>query len=217
MSLLLALAPYLSLAHADEIVVEAPSVSIVVIDHDDDVEMDDDDDDRGSPGGDTLRLQYGLQFLPDRPGHQLSARLIGDRDAWIGGELRYTPGSDLAGTGRLSAGLDVLGRSSWDLDVGLFLGAAGEWDRDRERAVLYAAPIAGTEIAFGIHGERLFAKYRWLGGWGGGPIDELLTENELTVGFAVTRELELFGQYLVLSPGELDNQAGVGLGLRLAL
>lgn len=31
------------------------------------------------------------------------------------------------------------------------------------------------------------------------------------------RELELYGQYLVLSPGELDNQAGVGLGLRLGL
>lgn len=178
---------------------------------------DDDDDDDDQPRGrrgDSLLLQYGTQFLPNLPGHHLSARLVGAQGAYVGGELRYTPSSDLMWSGRVGAGLDIFGESEFDLSFGLFVGTAGEWDRDLERAVLYAAPIAGTEVGIGYEGRKLFGRYRWLAGLGGGPVDELLTENEITVGYKIVKELHLYGQYLILSPGELDNQSGVGLGVR---
>jgi hypothetical protein len=163
-----------------------------------------------------LDVQYGMQFLPRMPGHQLGARFTGDRDTYLSGELRYTPVSDLLWTARLGAGVDVFGRSDWNLNLGLFLGSAGEWDRRTESARLYAAPIAGTELGLGYDGDRLFGGYRWLGGIGGGPVDELLTENELTLGYKVFPAVHVYGQYLVLSPGELDNQAGIGLGGRVS-
>lgn len=175
---------------------------------------EEEDEPRQEKSGDSLVLQYGTQFLPQIPGHHLSARLVGQKDVYVGGELRYTPASDLLWSGRLGAGLDVFGGSEFDLLLGLFVGTAGEWDREAERAVLYAAPIAGTEVGVGYEGRKLFGRYRWLAGIGGGPIDELLTENEFTFGYKLIDELHVYGQYLILSPGELDNQSGVGLGVR---
>lgn len=206
-----------------EIVVEG-----VEVDVEDCSSHDEDDEDDGPPvaqmrndedegrrrRGDSLLLQYGTQFLPDLPGHHISGRLLSDKDVYVGGELRYMPASDVLWTGRLGAGFDLFGESDFDLQLGLFVGTAGEWDRDRERALLYAAPIAGTEVGLGYEGRKLFGRYRWLAGLGGGPIDELMTENEITVGYKVVKELHVYGQYLILSPGELDNQAGVGLGVR---
>ena len=93
---------------------EAPAAAVMVHDRDDERQH--------------LQLQYGMQFLPEVPGHELSARLVGEHDAYLMGELRYTPGSDVVGVGRLSAGLDVFGRSDFDLTLGLFIGTAGEWD-----------------------------------------------------------------------------------------
>lgn len=211
----------------DHVEVAAPGVSVEVADCEDEgapvATMVGDEDEGGDPvddgrSGQGLALQYGMHFLPEVPGHHLSARLSGEQDAYLSGELRYTPGSDVLGVGRLGAGFDVLGRGDWDLTLGLFLGGAGEWDRSRpEVATLYAAPIVGTEVAFGIDGRHLFGKYRWLAGIGGGPVDELLTENELTLGYKITPGVHVFGQYLLLAPGELDNQSGVGLGVRVAL
>ncbi|MEQ1504061.1 MAG: hypothetical protein ABMB14_17595 [Myxococcota bacterium] len=163
-----------------------------------------------------LKVGYGMQFLQEMPGHDLKASFTGEKDAYLSGELRYMPASDLLWVGRIGAGFDVFGQSDWDLTVGLFLGSAGEWDRERDRAVLYSAPIGGTEIGVGYDGERLFGGYRWLAGLGGGPVDSLVTENELTFGYKVLPELHVFGQYLVVSPGEYDNQSGFGLGARVA-
>ncbi len=172
---------------------------------------------RDAGTGQRLVGQYGLQFLPDAPGHQVSLRLVGERDAYVGGELRYTPGSDFVGVGRLGAGFDVAGGGGFDLTLGLFVGGAGEWERDLDAARLWGSPVLGTEIGLGLEGHRLFAKYRWLGGVGGGPLDELLTENELVFGYKVTPGVHLMGQYVVLDPGDEDPRSGVGLGLRVAL
>jgi hypothetical protein len=220
----LALATPASACDHVEIDVEGAEVDVLDCsgDHYDGGSDDDDSDDPPTASIHTsdadeqhLVAQYGMQFLPDLPGHQLGLRFVGDKDAYLSGELRYTPASDLLWTARFGAGLDLLGRSDWDLSLGLFIGSAGEWDRQDERALLYSAPIAGTEVAFGYEGDRLFGKYRWLGGIGGGPVDELLTENEFTLGYKLTNTLHAYGQYLILSPGELDNEAGVGLGARL--
>jgi hypothetical protein len=214
----LALTTPASACETVEIDVEGVEVSVADCGHDHDGDEDWEVEEASLSGrGDRqeLQLQYGMQFLPQMPGHQLGAKFSGEKDSYVSGELRYMPASDLLWTGRVGAGLDVFGRSEWDLTFGLFLGSAGEWDRQTEQAALYAAPIAGTEIGLGYEGDRLFGRYRWLGGIGGGPIDELLTENELTIGYKVLRSVHVYGQYLVLSPGELDNQAGVGLGARV--
>lgn len=224
--MILAVIPSLATAHeaptCESFAMASPGVAMSFHecgwpDHDDE---DDDDAPEASIASeharDRLRVAYGLQFLPDLPGHHVAARLVGDH-AYFGGELRYLPASNVVGVGRLGAGLDLLGRSRWDLTLGVFLGTAGEWDRQIDRAVLYAAPIAGTEIGLGYEGDELFAGYRWLAGLGGGPVDDLLTENEVTVGYKVTSTVHAFGQYLLLSPGEHEDEAGVGLGVRVVL
>lgn len=200
----------------------APSAVLVGPDGDGDEErmeaIEEDDEFHDLPDhGQRLVAQYGLQFLPTTPGHQASLRLVGEHDGYVGGELRYTPGSDFVGVGRAGAGFDLAGGGPFDFTLGLWVGGAGQWERSAEAARLWGSPILGTEVGLGLEGHRLFAKYRWLGGIGGGPMDELLTENELTFGYKVTKAVHLTGQYLVLSPGHLDNQSGVGLGLRVAL
>ena len=164
-----------------------------------------------------LVLRYGMQFLPEAPAHQLYARMHSERDAYLGAELRYMPASDVLWTARLGAGFDVLGGSAWDFTLGLWLGSAGEWERVENRATLYSAPIAGTEIGLGFEGRYLFAKYRWLAGIGGGPIDEMLTENEFTIGFKALDKVHIYGQYLRFNPGEYERRSGVGLGVRAVL
>jgi hypothetical protein len=199
-------------------------VEVEGVDVDVDCGYDDDQDDPpvasvsgGKERDQRLLLQYGMQFLPTTPGHDLSARFVAGGGAYVGGELRYVPASDLLWTARVGAGIDVFADSDLDFTLGLFLGTAGEWDHQADQALLYAAPIAGTEIGLGYDGRKLFGGYRWLGGIGGGPIDDLLTENEITLGYKVTPGIHVLGQYLILSPGEADNQAGVGLGMRVAL
>ncbi len=170
------------------------------------------EDDKGE-----LRLRYGMQFLPDAPAHHLFGRLVSERDAYLGAEVRYMPLSDLFWTGRVGAGLDVFGAGKWDLNLGLWIGGAGEWNRDDEGLRLQHAPIAGTEVGIGVEGTRLFTRFRWLAGIGGGPIDDLLTENELLVGYKIVDFLHVFGQLLVLNPGDAERRQGVGLGARMVL
>lgn len=166
---------------------------------------------------DAVWLDYGMQFTPEAPAHHLSGKITGPRDAYLHAELRYLPLSDVLWTGRAGAGIDVLGGGNWDVTLGLWLGTAGEWDRGADRAILYAAPMAGTEVSVAVDFKRLFASYRWLAGIGAGPIDDLLTEQELTVGYKLTRRVHAYGQWFALSPGELDNRSGIGLGARLVL
>lgn len=172
---------------------------------------------RGQEGQHHFALQYGVQFLPNAPGQQAMLRVRGKRDAWLGSDLRVTPGSDLAWVGRVSGGIDVLGRSNWDLDLGLSLGAAGEWTYASNTATLWATPVVGTEVGVGYDGRKLLAKYRWLGAIGAGPLDDLLSENELTVGYRVVPGFQLYGQWLVLSTGGFERDSGFGLGVRLVL
>ena len=162
----------------------------------------------------SLQAQYGMLFLPDAPAHHVGARHTGSHDAYLSADLRYLPASDLMWTGRVGAGLDLLGGDRWDLTLGLFLGTAGEWDRTEDYAVLYAKPMAGTEVGLGVEGERLFARYRWVAGLGTGAVDQLLTENELTVGYRLVGDLAVYGQYLRLNPGEAHKESGIGLGVR---
>jgi len=189
-------------------------------DHGHDHDEDEDDDWDGpqvavmSSGNQSpqLRARYAMHFLPDAPAHYIGLRHTGEKDAYLNGELRYMPASDLLWTGRAGAGVDVLGGGNWDLTLGLFIGSNGEWERSDEARILYAAPMGGTEIGFGIESDRLFAKYRWLAGLGSGPLDEALTENELTLGYKVTDSLHVFGQWIRVNPGQAEKHGGIGLG-----
>ena len=163
---------------------------------------------------DALQLQYGMLFLPRAPAHHLVGRLVGSSDAYVSADLRYMPQSDLLWTGRLGAGIDVLGGGNWDVTLGLFVGSAGTWDRNEDRAILYSRPMGGTEIGIGVEGRHLYARYRWLAGLGTGRVDQLLTENELTVGYKVIDDLSVYGQWLRVNPGADHKQGGIGLGVR---
>ena len=165
---------------------------------------------------DDVLLSYDMQFLSEAPAHHLGLRMVAKNDSYVGGEIRYLPASDVVGEGRVGAGLDVFGGGNADLTLGLWLGTAGKWERHPDAALLYAAPIAGTEIGVGFEGRHLFARYRWLAGLGTEPLDSLLTENELTFGYKIVRGVQVYGQYLVLSPGDVDDESGFGLGARLA-
>lgn len=161
-----------------------------------------------------LQLQAATHFLPDAPAHHLAARHVGKGDSYLMGELRYLPDADLLWVGRVGAGLDLLGGDAWDLTLGLFAGSAGTWSHEDARRVLYASPVGGTEVALGVESDRLFARYRWLAGMGGGPLDDLLTENEFTLGYKVTRGLHGYGQWVRVNPGEDEARGGIGLGVR---
>ena len=161
-----------------------------------------------------LRARYAMHFFPDAPAHAIGLRHTGDRDAYLHGELRYLPGSDLLWTGRAGAGLDLLGGGSWDLTLGVFVGSTGSWDRSEDTRLLYASPMGGGELGFGIEDKRLIAKYRLLAGWGSGPLDDVLTENELTIGYKLTPSLHVLGQWTRLNPGAAEAQGGIGLGVQ---
>lgn len=174
------------------------------------------DQERDADNGE-LELRYGMQFLDSGAAHHGYARIIGKKDAYVGGEVRYLPANDLLWTARVGAGFDVFGKSALDLTLGLWIGGAGTWDLDQNRPVLYNTPAAGTEIALGTRIGRVFGKYRWLGGIGTSPLRDLLTENELTVGFSLVENVHLYGQYLVLDSRARDRTGALGLGIQATL
>jgi hypothetical protein len=169
----------------------------------------------GMSRGADVALSYDVQYFPDRPGHHLALRITGDDDSYVGGELRYLPGSDMVATGRAGAGFDLFGRGKFDFTLGLWIGAAGEWDRKDDIAVLYAVPTIGTEMGIGYDGRHFFSKWRWAAGLGAGPVDELLSESEFTFGYKIGPGFHVYGQWVVLRPGELEDEAGAGLGARV--
>jgi len=194
-----------------------PPAEAASVEDDDDhdhrmVSVHDHHEDEGDEEG--LQLQYGMLFLPQAPAHHLVGKFVADSDSYVSADLRYMPQSDLLWTGRLGAGIDVLGGGSWDVTLGLFVGSAGTWDRNEERAILYSTPMGGTEIGLGVESRHLYARYRWLAGLGTGPVDRMLTENELTVGYKLFDDLSVYGQWLRVNPGAESKRGGVGLGVR---
>lgn len=164
-----------------------------------------------------LELRYGMQFLANAPAHHGYARIIGKKDAYLGAEVRYLPANNLMWTGRVGAGFDIFGKSPLDVTLGLWLGGAGTWDFEQNLAVLQNAPAAGTEIAVGTKIGRFFGKYRWLGGIAAFPANGLLTENELTIGYSLVDEIQLYGQYLRVSPQLTDQRGALGIGIQATL
>ena len=161
-----------------------------------------------------LQLHAATHLFPEAPAHHLGARHVGGRDSCVWGELRYMPEDDLLWVGRAGAGVDLFGAGPWDLTLGLFIGTVGSWSHEEARRILTGLPVAGTEVAVGVEGDRLFGRARWLGGIG--PVDPWLSEHELTAGYKLLPRVHLFGQWVrVGRPG--DGSGGLGLGIRAVL
>lgn len=162
--------------------------------------------------------QYALQFIGRTPSHQFMLRRYTKNDAYFGAELRYLPGNDaILWSGRAGAGIDVLGGGRFDLQLGLFVGSAGEWFYRAERPLIYHSPIFGTEVRFAYDGRYVFTSYRWLGGIGTGPLQRFLSEREFILGYKVTPRLQVFGQSVRIDPRSGESQWSLGLGGRIVL
>jgi hypothetical protein len=191
---------------------EAPTEVAVAIDEPAD-ELEDEDADRPH-GKRELAAGTGIEFLDTSLAQTFDGRIEGGRDGYVEIAARLHPS---CWSGRVGAGLDVFGDGPLDLTFGLFLGARGETVEVRDRVALATAPIAGGQAAIGIDGRHLFTRYTWLAGWGGGRTDAALTENQFVLGFKVARIAEIYGEYVVLSPGSAPLDTGIGLGARIVL
>lgn len=164
--------------------------------------------------GDEIHLDLGGQIAPD-PGSGMSialnteARLEGDKDGYLLGAARVDPGGDWIG--RLGVGFDVFGGGEeLELRFGLFGGFTGN-ALDR---TVFARPTMGGELQFGGKVGRVYGFYRHLDGFSG-MLEERLTENELRLGFALTEEVRVHGQYVTFNPGGDRLVQGFGLGAEM--
>ncbi len=174
-------------------------------------EEDDDDDDDDTYDA---RFQAGstISSLTDGIAQSAYARVEGRRDGYL--EV-YARGQRCGcWVGRVGAGFDVFGDGAFDLNLGLFVGAAGA-DWGPGHAEMGTSPQLGTQVAVGLDGRHLVARYTWLAGIGGGAGDAVLTENQLQLGVKIARIADVYGEVLYLDPGEARSQGGVGLGARV--
>ncbi|MEO0604886.1 MAG: hypothetical protein AAF211_25870 [Myxococcota bacterium] len=159
--------------------------------------------------------QYALQFLGQGPAHHLLARAYTPKDTYLGAELRYLPNNDaILWSGRVGAGVDLLGASPFDVQLGLFLGSAGEWFVLDGGDAIYSSPILGSEVRFAFEGRRFVTSYRLIGGFGVGPLQRFLSEREFIVGYKVTERVQLFGETVRINPRSGDSMWSLGLGGR---
>ncbi|TNE91165.1 MAG: hypothetical protein EP330_05840 [Deltaproteobacteria bacterium] len=203
----------LSLAHATPDAEEAPEACVEVhVEQDaEESRRKDREDKDGYSSARGLHAGLATQFMPQAPAQFVYGQLVGKKDAFFNGEARLDPRGFWVG--RVGAGLDLLGAGKLDLTVGLFLGTAGEYAEGG-----YVRPIAGTQVAFGGHWEKLSMRYRWLAGLGGGPLDSLLSEQELRVGYKVIEPLHVVGSWTLVDPrGAEGARGGVGLGVEVRL
>lgn len=164
------------------------------------------------PERDPLRFQASaLQSTYGAPWLAGQFRVVGRKDAYVGVEGRV--GSDASWTARVGLGFDLLGKSDWDLKLGLFLGGLGDgWVRD-------PALVTGTEIGVGARIGRLYGQYRWLFGLGSRHPEavSLHTEQELIVGFRLVKELRVFGQAVFTGASDRPGATALGLGVALRM
>jgi len=131
--------------------------------------------------------------------------------------LSFEGGSQISGVWRVrgTIGLDVFhGWEFLDLELGLALGAGGQW---REQ-VMYSALSPGFEFGVGVNAGRIHGHYRLIE-----PLDgQLITqERRWRVGFDVTERLGVFGEGKALhQDGGLTDWEKVqayGIGASLSL
>lgn len=129
------------------------------------------------------------------------------RDAYVYLDARV--GTAGAWTGRIGAGVDMLGKMPVDLTVGGFVGAAGDID-DESLGVL---PEGGAEVKLGGEIGRLRGAYRWRVGATQSPFTVFLMENEADVGVRLVSTLRLEARYIHTLATDAKDGHSLGLGV----
>lgn len=156
-----------------------------------------------------LEVRAGAQAMWGDEGPATAARvnLSAKNDTFLQVDGRFhTNGRAL---GRVAAGVDVLGGGKAHLNLGAFLGTAGAWTEPR----VVISPQAGGLIGVGYEGDRIGVGYQWRAGWGGGELDDLLTENELSASWRVQDEWRLTAAYLRLNPRKDTVENALAMGV----
>ncbi|MFK7928668.1 MAG: hypothetical protein AB8H79_10810 [Myxococcota bacterium] len=156
-----------------------------------------------------LEVRAGVQGMwgDEGPATAVRVQLMAPNDTFLQVDGRFSPSG--RALGRVAAGVDVLGGGRAHLDLGLFVGTAGQWVEPRS-AVL---PQAGGLVGVGYEADRLGLGWQWRAGWGGGTLDELLTENELTLSWRVHNDWRLTAAYLRLNPGKEQVENALAMGV----
>lgn len=153
-----------------------------------------------------VALRGDALALRDRTAWGLSLRSMGKRDGWVVVEGRWT--TDEAWMGRVGAGFDFLGRSRFDLGIGLVAGHIGDWQTATNQRF-----SIGTELLFAWRPGPFVIEHRHLGG--PTPSGGLRTEGQTRLGFSPGEHLEVYLQWAAIDPGFASEHGfGAGLGLR---
>lgn len=161
-----------------------------------------------------VELRAGPMFAAGAPTLAAGARVVGDKDAWIGVEGRV--GRDAGWIGRADAGVDLLGRSPLDLQVGAYVGGTGGG------LALNPGLSVGGELAAGVTVWRLDARYRLVRGLNLSRLSDDVSqrhfsgfdaEDEVTVGVRLVDTLRVYGQYLRAVPATDAAWQAIGGGV----
>ncbi len=160
-----------------------------------------------------LTLRADALGLRDHTAWGVGLRGHGRRDNWTVVEGRWT--TDGQWMGRFGAGIDIFGRSAFDLGVGLIAGHVGDWQtEDNKRFAI------GTELLVGWRPGRFLLEHRHMGGRrpeGRG----IRTESHTLIGYRILPRLEVAADFASIDPGfsreGVLNRGEHGVGLVLGL
>lgn len=156
-----------------------------------------------------VHVDAAFAFHPEAVVSDGGVRLVAEKDAYLGADVRLGDGFTLA---RAGAGFDVFGGSGLDLKLGVWMGGLS----NTIRPTSYHGVTGGTEVMLGARFDRLYAEHRWIAGFAG-PLDGVFTENELTVGFRVLGGASVYGRW-TRGPRACGVETdGLGLGVELVL
>lgn len=152
-------------------------------------------------------VEASSQLMPDTVALDLRARADGRRDGYVLAAVRVDPTGGWIG--RAGVGIDVFGAGDgMDLKLGLFLGGVG----DLAVPTRMGRPTAGGEVQFGLRFGRVFGHIRHMHGFAG-PFEDMLTEDELRVGFFFSDQLSAHLQLVATNPGVEIWSGGAGGGV----
>ena len=121
-----------------------------------------------------------LSFAPN-----VIAEVRTNRDTYVYLDGRVATQGDW--TGRMGAGVDLLGASKADLTIGGFAGSTGNVFNEE----FALSPQGGVELGVGYELSRFRAKYRWRGGLRSQASSAYLMESEVDVGVRLIQQLLL--------------------------
>lgn len=155
-------------------------------------------------------IEASSQLMPETVTLDVRGRADGPKDGYVLAAARIDPTGGWLG--RAGVGFDVFGAGDgMDLKLGLFAGGVG----DLTVPSMMGRPTFGGEVLFGMRFGRLFWHIRHLQGFAG-PFEDLLTEDELRVGFRFSEQLAAHFQLIATNPGTEIWSGGAGGGVEVS-